>query len=294
MRVFVQVVDSGGFARAAERLGLANATVTTAVQSLEAHLGTQLLQRTTRRVGLTDDGRIYVERVRALLAQLDELDASMGDARSVPRGPLRVAMPVELGPLLPGAALARFLARYPRVRVTLLLDDGAAGLAEQRLDAALRLGALADSAMVARPLGEFREMLCASPAYLARAGRPAHPRELAEHDCLGHFSAVQGRVQPWRLARGEESHVHEPRGPLVLNHAETLAEAAAAGMGVACLLEPSVRAHLADGRLVPLLEDWQQAPVPISLVLASRTPSAKVRAFGDYVRELLEERAGAR
>ena len=294
MRVLVQVVDSGGFARAAERLNLANATVTTAVQSLEAHLGTQLLQRTTRRVGLTDDGRLYVERVRALLAQLDELDASMGDARSVPRGPLRVAMPMELGPLLPGAALARFLGRHPRVRMTLLLDDGAVGLAEQRLDAALRLGDLADSALVARPLGELREMLCAAPAYLARAGRPEHPRQLAEHDCLGCFSAVQRRVPPWRLRRGDEAHLHEPRGPLVLNHAETLADAAAAGMGVACLLEPSVRTHLADGRLVPVLEDWQPAPVGLNLVLASRTPSAKVRAFGDYMRDLMDERTAAR
>lgn len=294
MRVLVQVVDSGGFSRAAERLGLANATVTTAVQSLEAHLGTQLLQRTTRRVALTDDGRIYVERVRALLSQLDELDASMGDARNVPRGPLRVAMPVELGPLLAGAALARFLGRHPRVRMTLLLDDGAVGLADQRLDAAMRVGAMADSALVARPLGELREMLCAAPAYLARAGRPQHPRELAEHDCLGYFSAVQKRVPPWRLTHGDQTHLHEPRGPLVLNHAETLADAAAAGMGVACLLEPSLRAHLADGRLVPVLEDWQPAPVPVNLVVASRTPSAKVRAFGDYMQELMEERAAGR
>lgn len=287
MEVFTKVAELGSFTRAAERMNMAPASVSAAVQNLEAHLGVRLFTRTTRKINLTDDGRAYLERSLRVLAEIDETESALKQTQTRPQGKLRVEIPTGLGHMYVTPALPAFAERYPEVQVVMTLNDRFVDLTEEEVDVILRIGALEDSTMVARKLYEARFIVCASPDYLKRHGTPRHPRELAQHNCIGYFSASLGRSARWNLKRNGEPYTHAPTGTLAVNNSEAVVDLASAGAGIICMLETGLFRAIRDGRLVPILEDWETQSMPVNaLYWPSRHLSAKVRVFIDFIAEL--------
>jgi LysR family transcriptional regulator, regulator for bpeEF and oprC len=285
MRVFQSVVDEGSFVRAADRLDLSKSVVTAHVADLEKRLSVRLLNRTTRRLTLTDDGSAYLEHCRRILADIDETHATLARGRAVPRGRLRVDAPTALGERWLMPAIPRLLEQYPELEVVLTLNDQVVDLIAERVDVALRVGALGDSSFVARRIYEGPILLCASPGYLERFDAPATPQALAEHRCLGLYFSTLGRVQPWVFERDGERHVIEPTSRFAVSAPDALVQAAVAGAGLVYISELVVGRQLASGQLVQLLPEWTRTTsLPLSVVYPhNRHLSAKVRAFVDFV-----------
>jgi LysR family transcriptional regulator for bpeEF and oprC len=285
MEVFHWVVELGSFSRTADRLELSKATVTAHIAAIENRLGVRLLNRTTRKLSLTEDGSAYLEHVRRVLADVRETEDILSRARTVPRGRLRVDMPVTLGRQHIVPALPRFAAQYPELEVVATLDDRRIDLVEEGVDVAIRMGELEDSSFIAKRVYATGYVVCASPDYLAIHGPPATPDELAAHQCLGFYSADTRRVLEWPFERDGERFTVMPRGILSVSNAEALVDAALAGAGIVCLLEMILSRHLASGALVPVLADWQtSAKLPMSVIYPqNRHLSPKVRVFVDFV-----------
>jgi LysR family transcriptional regulator for bpeEF and oprC len=287
MAVFVRVAELESFSRAADKLGVSPASVTSSVRNLEAQLGVRLLTRTTRKVSLTDDGRAYLDRCVRLLAEIEETEAALRKTRTEPQGRVRVEMPTGLGHLYVTPALPAFSTRYPKVSVVMTMGDRFVDLTEEEVDVIVRVGELADSPMVARKLCDVRFVACASPAYLAARGTPRTPADLAGHNCLGYFSASLGRSARWIFGRDGKEVLHVPEGPLHLNNPEALVDLALAGAGIVRLLETGVAQAVLEGRLVPVLQDWEAPPQPVSVMYwPSRHLSARVRVFVEFLADL--------
>lgn len=287
MEVFTRVAELGSFTKAAERMEMAPASVSAAVQNLEAHLGVRLFTRTTRKINLTDDGRAYLERSLRVLAEIEETESALKQTQTNPQGKLRVEIPTGLGHMYVTPALPAFSARYPDVQVVMTLNDRFVDLTEEEVDVIMRIGELSDSTMVARRLYEARFLCVASPDYLKRHGQPRHPEELAKHNCLGYFSASLGRSARWNFKKDGQPYTHAPTGTLHLNNSEALVDLASAGVGIICMLETSLFRAVREGRLVPILQDWDTQSMPVSaLYWPSRHLSAKVRVFIDFIAEL--------
>jgi DNA-binding transcriptional LysR family regulator len=286
IRVFAQVVESGSFSSAAEKLGLSATAASRQVADLEAHLHTRLLNRTTRRVSLTESGRAFYERGVQLLADLDEAEQEALRAAVVPRGTIKLTTSVNFGVRHVAPAIAAFLAAHAEVRFDVSLSDRIVDLVEEGFDLAIRIGSPGSENVVARKLGETRLVPCASPAYLAAHGAPQVPEDLAQHNCFTYEYVAPRNLWRFRDPRGAERAVRVS-GTLHSNNGDLLAEAAALGAGIvfepAFIVGPDVRA----GRLVPLLQDFEPPATPIYAVYPSRKHlSAKVRLFV----ELLVER----
>jgi DNA-binding transcriptional LysR family regulator len=283
MRVFAQVVESGSFAKAAERLDLSTSATSRHVAELETHLQTRLLNRTTRRVSLTESGRAYYERCVQLLGDLEEAEQEAARAAVVPRGTIKLTTSGVFGVRHVAPAIAAFLARHPEVKFDVSLSERVVDLVEEGLDLAIRIGTTGSENLVARKLGETRLVACAAPAYLAARGAPKTPEDLEKHNCFTYEYVTPRNLWRFRDPSGRERAVRVS-GNLHSNNGEFVAEAAARGAGVvfepAFIVGPEVRA----GRLVPLLQEFQSAPVPIYAVYPSRKHlSAKVRLFVDFL-----------
>ena len=285
MRVFSQVVESGSFSGAAAKLGLSTTAASRHVAELETHLQTRLLNRTTRRVSLTESGRAFHERCVQLLADLEEAEQEAAQAARVPRGTIRLTTSVNFGVRHLAPAIAEFMARHGEVRFDVSLADRIVDLVEEGFDLAIRIGAAGSGNVVARKLGETRLVPCASPAYLARHGAPQSPQALARHNCFTYEYISPRNVWRFRDPGGKEIDVRVS-GSLHSNNGDVLAEAAARGAGIA--FEPAfiVGEDVRAGRLVPLLQDFTAVPLPIYAVYPSRKHlSAKVRLFVDFLVE---------
>lgn len=285
MRVFSQVVEQGGFSKAAEQLGLSATATSRHIAELEAHLQTRLLNRTTRRVSLTESGRAFYERCVQVLADLEEAEQEASRAAVVPRGTIKLTAPVNFGVRHLASAIADFLAEHGEVRFDVSLSDRIVDLVEEGFDLGIRVGTAGAEHLVARKLGETRVVPCASPEYLARRGAPQNPEDLQRHDCFTYEYVTPKNVWRFRDPAGGERAVRVG-GRLHSNNGDLLAEAAARGAGIvlepAFIVGPEVRA----GRLVPLLQDYVPAPAPIYAVYPSRKHlSAKVRRFVDFLVE---------
>jgi len=285
IQVFAQVVESGSFAKAAERLSLSTSATSRHVADLEAHLQTRLLNRTTRRVSLTESGQAFYERAVQLLADLQEAEQEAARAAVVPRGTIRLTTSVNFGVRHLAPALAEFLAQHAEVRFDVSLSDRIVDLVEEGFDLGVRIGSAGSDNLVARKLGETRLVPCASPDYLSAHGAPKTPEELARHNCFTYEYLAPRNLWRFRDASGRERAVHVA-GTLHSNNGDLLAEAAARGAGIAFepafIVGPDVRA----GRLVPLLQDFTPPPVPIYAVYPSRKHlSAKVRRFVEFLIE---------
>jgi DNA-binding transcriptional LysR family regulator len=283
LHTFVAVVEAGSFSAAAVRLDRAKSAVSRQLAALEAHLGVQLLNRTTRRLSLTEAGREFHERAQRILADLEEAELSVAAEQTALRGRLRLAAPLSFGVQHLAPALAEFLVLHPELVLDLDLDDRRINLVEEGFDLALRIGELADSSLVARPLAPIRMQLCASPDYLRRHGTPRTPQDLAFHAGLVYGNVPE--AQQWRLldAAGKVHSVKVP-ARLRANNGDVLIRAALDGLGV--VVSPTFIAHraLATGELVPLLAEYQAPGTTAYAVYPSRRHlPQRVRVLIDFL-----------
>jgi DNA-binding transcriptional LysR family regulator len=281
--IFALVSETGSFVRAAEALGLSKATVSKTVARLERRLGVPLMQRTSRRLSLTEAGRRSAAIAQRLLAEAQALEAAAMAEAAMPQGLVRLAAPMSFGLAYLAPVLPEFLAAHPLVSVDLRLSDAVEDLIGGRFDAALRIADLADSSLRVRRLCRVRRVLVGAADYFARYGRPAHPRDLAAHPCLGYANLPE--PDRWRFthASGEVAAV-VPSGPLVANNADALVPALRAGLGLALQPEFVVWADLAAGRLEAVLEDWSAPEIVVNIVLPpGPARAASVIALVDFL-----------
>ncbi|KQX02008.1 transcriptional regulator [Massilia sp. Root418] len=295
MEVFVQVVDAGGFTRAAENMQLPKATVSTLVQALESALAVKLLHRTTRQISVTADGAAYYERCLRILSDVREAEESLSRTKLSPSGRLRVDAPTGLASEVLVPALPDFFERYPDITLELGCSDRPVDLIEEGVDCAVRGGILSDSALIARRIGVLSFVTCAAPSYLARYGVPRHPRELLRHRCVNYFSAKTGKIFDWDFTlNGERIQMPLP-GVIALNDSNAYVAAGLAGLGIVQMTDFALEEYLHDGRLVQVLAEWLTDPIPIHVVYPqNRHLSAKVRVFVEWVAEHFAAHPGMR
>lgn len=284
LQALVAIAESGAMGAAAERLGIAPSGVTRRLASLEQRLGVQLVRRTTRRLDLTEAGRELHGRAVRILEELDDAEHAVVSGDASLSGTLRIAAPLSFGVQHLGPALSVFMARHPDLAVDLELDDAQVDLIVRGRDVALRIADLADSSLSARRLTTVRLVACAAPAYLERAGRPAHPDDLRQHACL-RYSNTPGQSWVWRGPDGASGAV-DVSGPLVCSNGDVLLQAAVAGHGV--VLEPDFILHDAvrSGALRQILTDFAFPELGVWAVWpASRMLPRRVRVFVDFLVE---------
>ncbi|MDN4589695.1 LysR family transcriptional regulator [Xenophilus aerolatus] len=294
MQAFARVVETRSFTQAAATLQINKTTVTQLVQQLEARLRVKLLNRTTRKVNVTADGAAYYERVVRLLADLDDAETSLSGAAAAPRGHLRVDVPSPLARLVLVPALPAFHARYPDIGIDMGVSDRRVDLIDERVDCVVRGGELTDPSLVARRVADLQLRVYASPAYVARAGRPAHPGELADthHRVVGFLWARSGRTLPYAMHRAGERVEVRGRHVFSVDDGNAYLAAGLAGLGILWLPDYMAREHHARGELVRMLDDWEMDPMPLYVAFPpNRNVSAKLRVFIDWVAALMAEHA---
>jgi len=280
---FARVVEAGSFARAADRLDLSVSAVSRHVSELEAHLGVRLLNRTTRRLSLTESGQMFYERCVQLLADLEEAEQAVTAAAVVPRGTLRITASISFGAGYLGPVIAEFQQRHRELRFDVDLSDRAVDLVDERIDLAIRIGGIGSHALIARRIGSAQMVCCAAPAYVARHGEPRTPADLARHACLTYEYSSEGNLWRFNDAAGA-AHDVKVTGHAHSNNGAMLAALAVAGVGITVEPDFIVAADVRAGRLVRLLRDYAPPAININAVYPSRRHlSAKVRAFIDFV-----------
>lgn len=287
-RSFVRVVEAGSFTAVAREAGTSQPTISRQVAALEAHLGCLLIQRTTRSLALTEDGRALYETARRALEAVAEAEASVGRRKGRATGTLRLAVATVMGRLHILPRLPRFLERHPDLSVDLVLGDGFTDLVEGGIDLALRVGVLEDPGLVARRIGLSRRIVAATPDYLAQHGTPATPDDLRRHACIVYAGLATGATWPFQ---GPEGRIFVPvTGRLRVDSTEAVRAATLGGLGIAMVpVWHFVDGELACGRLVRLLREWEAEPLPIHAVYPSRRFVApKVRAAVDFLTEEFE------
>lgn len=286
MQVFVRVVETGSFTKAADALQMEVPRVTRAVQSLEAHLNTRLLNRSTRHVSVTEHGKRCLEHCRAVLEHLHTLEDEMIDADASPRGVLRVDLPAILAHHIVIPALPDFLARYPELRVELSTTDRRVDLIKEGLDCIIRTGLLDDIDLVAKPLGASTTIVCAAPAYLAEYGTPLTLADLARHRAVNYRSAQTGRIRRWPLVDDTGTEVMiDMQDAVVVTDANAFLQSALSGLGLVMTSLFATQAHLESGALHEVLAEHRPAPRQVWLLRAPGTPLRKVAAFSDWLAE---------
>jgi DNA-binding transcriptional LysR family regulator len=285
LATFVRVVDAGSLSGAARSLPSSLTSVSRQISALELRYGTPLLLRTTRRLALTDDGRILYERAKSILGDLKEVEATLSRGHQQPSGRIRISAPTLMGRLLIAPLLAEFLRRYPALTLDLLLVDRAVDMVDEDIHLSLRVGHLPDSQLVARKLADLRMIVCASPAYLERSGVPQTPADLSRHDCLV-FSDTPG-IAEWRFKKGSKTEGRiRIAGRLWVNSLDAVVSAAKQGAGIVRVPSWQVEAEIAAGGLQRILLDFEPPPTPLHLLFQpSRLASPKTRVFVDYLLE---------
>jgi len=290
LKVFCAVVESGGFSKAADRLGISTSSVTNQVGALEAHFKTRLLNRTTRSMSLTDEGRHCHDYALRLIADMDELESHLQHAGQSPRGTLRVDLPGLISRDIVSPQLPRFLAAYPDIRLRLSASDRFIDMVEEGVDVLVRIGPLQNSNLVARTIAHTRYVCCASPAFVAQHGLPQRPEELDALPCLNFVYPKSQLVRPWLFQHEGKLFSHTPQGKLATDHIDTLIGAALAGAGVIQALSVSLDAHLAGGNLVPLLADYGAAGPDVSALYQQKhLRAARVGVFVDFIERLFQK-----
>ena len=282
---FVELVKRGSLAALAREWGMTPPAITARLAQLERRLGVRLLNRTTRRISVTHEGEVYLATGARLLSELQELEQTVSSSRAIPKGLLRVNATFGFGRRHIAPAIVAFARRYPQVEVQLDLTDSPVNLADQAFDVGIRFGTLPDSRLVARKIVANRRLLCAAPAYLAEHGSPLKPRDLQAHRCivLRESAAAFGT---WHFVRGNKEETVKVRGTLSTNDGEAGVLWALEGFGILMRSEWDVKPHLAAGKLVPVLQEWDLPSADVFAVYPERTNlSAKVSAFLDFLVE---------
>ncbi|WIX26159.1 LysR family transcriptional regulator [Xanthomonas arboricola pv. corylina] len=280
---FLAAVEHGGFTAAGQALGRDGSILSRRVTALEKRLGVRLMERTTRRLALTEAGEAFHQRMRGALQALKEIEQDTAAAATGVRGTLRIALPATFGRMWVAPILPAFLAAYPDLVVGTAFEDRYVDLVAESFDVAVRIGTLTDSRLVARRLAPSRRLLCVSPAYLQAHGTPVRPADLAQHACLG-FSRLASHPF-WHLRDGDKATAIRIAGPLVTDDAQSLVQAAVSGAGIAMVSDWLAGPELCSGRLVPVLPDHPvENNETVYLVHPSaRLVPAKTRAFADWI-----------
>ncbi|BET11579.1 LysR family transcriptional regulator [Pandoraea sputorum] len=289
LAMFAKVAEEGSFAAAAREMGVSVATVSRGVARLEDRLGARLLNRTSRQLALTEFGRTLCEKAGEIYRQAEAAEGAAREMSVQPRGLVRLAVPMSFGLRWVAPLMPEFFRRYPDVQVDLHLSDSTVDLVADGFDAALRIAALPDSSLVARRLCAVTQFVVASPAYLAREGRPAHPRELVDRPCMSY--AYRARSDVWRFTNdaGDEELV-TPVGPLRVTNSDALLPMLLEGLAISELPEFIAAEYLSDGRLEAILTGWSLTKGGLYFVTPSaRARPAKVSALSDYFAEHLSE-----
>lgn len=289
MQLFIRVAELESFSRAADTLGLPKGSVSRQIQALENLLGTQLLHRTTRRVSLTQDGMVYYERAKDLLANLDELDGLFQHDPASISGRLRVDMPVSVARNLIIPKLPAFLQQYPGIELELSSSDRLVDVVREGFDCVVRVGTLKDSGLIARPLGKLSIVNCASPDYLTRFGYPQNLDDLASHAVI-HYSVNLGtRPQGFEFFNGDTTHWIKTGGILTVNSTETYQAACLAGLGIIQVPRVGVREALRAKKLIEILPQYRAEAMPVSLIYPHRRNlSRRVHLFMEWLTELMK------
>lgn len=289
LRIFVRIAACGSFSQAAEQLALPRATVSLAMQQLESRLGARLLHRTTRRVGLTPDGEALLDRASALIADMEDIEQQFRPSGRSIVGRLRVDVPSRIARLLMAPALPAFLAQYPQISVELGSSDRMIDLVHEGVDCALRVGNLTPSSLVARAVGAFEMVNCASPEYLQRHGTPAGPADLPHHLAVDYVSPTSGRAAPWEWQEGSQTRSSAVPSRIAVNNAETYIACALAGMGLIQVPLFDVREHLQAGELVEVMPQARPPAMPVNLVHPLRRhPSQRLQVFLSWATAVLQ------
>jgi DNA-binding transcriptional LysR family regulator len=284
MEMFVRIVETGSFSAVARQLGTTQPTVSKQLTALEKRLGTRLLQRSTRRLSVTESGQAYYERCKRIVDAVREAEGTLGRLQTSLTGNLNVNTSIALGEMFVASVILKFQQRYPQIAVELTLNDRFIDLVEEGADVAIRIGRLADSTLVARRLGSTRRLTVATPGYLERRGVPAHPADLADHNCLLYSY----------LSTGNEWHFQGPDGEIRVrvsgafksNSGHTLLQAVRAGMGIAMGPDWLMHDLLASGEVRAILTEYAPRALDINAVYPSnRLVSAKMRAFVEFLQQ---------
>ena len=293
MQVFATVVDAGGFTKAAQQMQLPRATVSSAVQQLEAQLGVRLLHRTTRRVQLTLDGSGFYERCQQLLADFEEIEALFSQQGASPRGKLRIDVPGPIGRQVLAPALPDFFRQYPDIQLELGVTDRPVDLIQEGVDCVIRVGQLGESRLVARRVGMLAQGNYASPGYLESFGEPCSPDDLARHQAVNYASPSSGKVFAWEWQRDGARQERALSARISVNQVETYLACALAGLGLIQLPRYDAAPHVAAGRLVEVLAGWPPPAMPVSVLYPHRRHlSRRVQVFVEWASALLRERLG--
>ena len=289
MSILVSVADAGSLSAAARRLDMPLATISRKVGELESHLKTRLFHRTTRKLSLTEAGSVYVAACRRILEDIDEAERAATGEYAAPKGELVVTAPIAFGRLHVVPVIAEFLAHYPEIDINLLLTDRVVHLMDEHADVAIRIGELPDSTLVATRVGTVRRVICASPAYLATRGLPTKPGDLAGHECIS-FEVLES-MRAWTFESGNAAVSVPVRSRFEVNTAEAAITAATLGMGLIRVLSYQVADAVRENALCIVLDAFESAPLPISLVHKGQAPlPLKLRAFLDFVTPRLRAR----
>lgn len=288
MATFVRIVERGSLTAAAAALDTSLPSVVRTLASLERHLGVRLLNRTTRRIHLTDEGRQYLEHCRVILAAVDESEATLASRKAKPQGRLAITASVLFGRRYVAPIVSDFIARHPRVYVDLLLLDRVVNLLEEGLDLGVRIGRLADSSLVAIPVGHVRRVVCASPRYLRRHGTPRAPQDLRAHRCVSFAAVTPG--SEWHFSTGGRDLAIPVTRVMSCNQVDAALDACAQGLGLGMFLSYQVAPYRASRKLRYVLEDCEPPPLPVQLIYPhAKLLSSTVRAFVDLCVKTLRQ-----
>lgn len=287
MKVFTRVVDSGSFVKAADLLQLPPPNVSRVVQALEQDLGVKLLNRTTRRIGLTEDGSQYYARCLTLLNEIEEIESSLSSAKLSPKGKVKINLPTSIGNSTIIPALHEFHAAYPDIEIEMGLTDRTIDMVEEGVDCVLRGGVLEDSGLVARQIGLVTNATAAAPAYLTRHGVPHDLDDLRHHIGVNYVSASTGRVRAWDYLVDGASHSLQMKGPIAVNDAGSYVRCGVVGLGLIKGPRHLMLPFFANGELVEVLQEFRPPARPLSILYApNRHLTRKVRVFIDWLAEL--------
>jgi len=287
MAIFVKIAESGSLTGAANSLGKSLPAVVRMLAALEKNLQVRLFNRTTRRIALTEEGRIYLDRCRKILAEIEETERLLSNDQVEPSGTITLTAPVRFGEMHVNPVVNRFLKQYPRMQVNLLLLDRVVNMLDEGIDLAVRIGPLSDSTLISKPIGEIRQVVCARPEVLKKYGKPDRPELLAQLPCIRFTGISVGSV--WQFQEGSKKISVKVSGSLTCNHIAALVDACASGAGFGYIFSYQVMPYVRQGKLEIILEEFELPSQPISLVYQHRQlMSSNIRLFVDWLAEELK------
>jgi LysR family transcriptional regulator, regulator for bpeEF and oprC len=287
MKVFARVVEAGSFSKAADALRLPPASVSRTLQALEAHLGARLINRTTRSISITEDGEAYYDRCVRVLGEVDDMEASLSHSKLSPKGNVKVSLPQVMAKNTIIPALPEFFAAYPDIGVELLLTDRQVDLVEEAVDCVVRVGAVGDVGLVAKRIGAYTQITCASPKYIEEHGEPASLDDLDHHLAVGYVLNNSGRVRNWEFVADGETRTVAMKHKIAVNDGDSYIAAGVHGLGLIQSSSYTLDPLIKSGALREVLRDYPSHPRVVSvLYAANRHQPRRVRVFIDWVAAL--------